>query len=41
MNPEDEISDLDQNNPVDMTQELWAEIYDSDWDFDHDHSMDY
>ena len=37
-----EPSDLDQNNPVDLTKEEWQDIY-SDWDYDldNDHSMDY
>lgn len=47
MNPYDEqtgeVSDLDQNNPVEMDQDDWAEFYakNPDYDMDHDHSMDY
>ncbi len=38
----DELSDLDQSNPVDVSADTWARIYsDPDYDLDHDHSMDY
>lgn len=34
--------DLDQNNPIDVSADEWAEIYaDPDYDLDHDHSMNY
>lgn len=38
-----EPSDVDQNNPVEMSQEDWAEFYanNPDYNIDNDHSMDY
>lgn len=36
------ICDRDNNNPVDVSGDVWSEIYsDPDNDMDHDHSMDY
>lgn len=42
--PADEPSDLDQNNPVDMSAEAWTDTYgkmdDPEGHLDHDHGMD-
>lgn len=38
----DERSDLDQDNPVDVSAEVWSDIYaDNPELLDDDHSMDY
>ncbi len=38
----DEKSDLDQNNPVDCSREVWQNIYSNpDYDSDNDFSMNH